>query len=146
MLYKNVKDALYISLFLGWIWKLLLSFKYEFQVKETKQNAMAILSPYRTATTHNQMIEGSGSPQGINVVGQQPFVSLLEFVSEIYQVSMLFSLLNATWFMKHVIYGLCMGGFMKSVYELFPTSFSCFSLRTEVAQGQMLKRCLWDLK
>ncbi|KAL6558481.1 hypothetical protein OROMI_018831 [Orobanche minor] len=55
------------------------------KVKETKGNAMAILSPYRTATTHNQMIEGSGSPQGINVVGQQPFVSLLEFVSEIYQ-------------------------------------------------------------
>ncbi|KAL6555058.1 hypothetical protein OROGR_006316 [Orobanche gracilis] len=55
------------------------------KVKETKENAMAILSPYRTATTHNQMIEGSGSPQGINVVGQQPFVSLLEFVSEIYQ-------------------------------------------------------------
>ncbi|KAL3643098.1 hypothetical protein CASFOL_013913 [Castilleja foliolosa] len=55
------------------------------KVKETKEKAKAILSPYRTAATHNQMIEGSGNPQETLGVGQQPFVSLLEFVSEIYQ-------------------------------------------------------------
>ncbi|KAL0410678.1 UNVERIFIED_CONTAM: Nuclear pore complex protein [Sesamum latifolium] len=46
---------------------------------------MAMLSPYRPAATHNQMIEGSGHPQETYETVQQPFVSLLEFVSEIYQ-------------------------------------------------------------
>ncbi|KAK6156483.1 hypothetical protein DH2020_010731 [Rehmannia glutinosa] len=55
------------------------------KVKETKEKAMAMLSPYRSAATQNQMIEGSGSPQETYEVGQQPFVSLLDFVSEIYQ-------------------------------------------------------------
>ncbi|KAL8483667.1 hypothetical protein ACS0TY_026375 [Phlomoides rotata] len=55
------------------------------KVKETKEKAMAMLSPYRTAGTHNQMIEGSSHPQETYDIGLQPFVSLLEFVSEIYR-------------------------------------------------------------
>ncbi|KAL8040622.1 hypothetical protein ABFX02_10G109900 [Erythranthe guttata] len=54
------------------------------KVKETKEKAMAMLSPYRTAS-HNQIIEGSGHPQETYEIGRQPFVSVLEFVSEIYQ-------------------------------------------------------------
>lgn len=48
-----------------------------------------MLSPYRTAATHNQIIEGSEYPQETNGTAGHPFVSLLEFVSEIYQVGML---------------------------------------------------------
>ncbi|KAL3825107.1 hypothetical protein ACJIZ3_021136 [Penstemon smallii] len=55
------------------------------KVKETKEKAMAILSPYRAALSHNQNIEGSGHPQESYEIAIQPFVSLLEFVSEIYQ-------------------------------------------------------------
>lgn len=55
------------------------------KVKETKEKAMAMLSPYRTAGTHNQMIESNGHPQETYEIALQPFVSLLEFVSEIYQ-------------------------------------------------------------
>ncbi|KAL0339075.1 UNVERIFIED_CONTAM: Nuclear pore complex protein [Sesamum angustifolium] len=46
---------------------------------------MAMLSPYRPAATHNQMIEGSGHPPETYETVREPFVSLLEFVSEIYQ-------------------------------------------------------------
>ncbi|KAK4487351.1 hypothetical protein RD792_006029 [Penstemon davidsonii] len=55
------------------------------KVKETKEKAMAILSPYRAALSHNQNMEGSGHPQESYEIAIQPFVSLLEFVSEIYQ-------------------------------------------------------------
>ncbi|KAG8376000.1 hypothetical protein BUALT_Bualt09G0017500 [Buddleja alternifolia] len=55
------------------------------KVKETKEKAMSMLSPYHTAGTHNQMIERSGHPQETYDIARQPFVSLLEFVSEIYQ-------------------------------------------------------------
>ncbi|CAA0815850.1 Nuclear pore complex protein NUP205 [Striga hermonthica] len=55
------------------------------KVNEAKEKAMAILGPYPSAATHNQMTLDSGNPQETNRVGQQPFVSLLEFVSEIYQ-------------------------------------------------------------
>ncbi|XP_011093564.1 nuclear pore complex protein NUP205 isoform X1 [Sesamum indicum] len=55
------------------------------KVKEAKEKAMAMLSPYRPAATHNQMIEGSGHPQETYETVREPFVSLLEFVSEIYQ-------------------------------------------------------------
>ncbi|XP_042036809.1 nuclear pore complex protein NUP205-like isoform X2 [Salvia splendens] len=55
------------------------------KVKETKEKAMAMLSPYRAAGTHNQMIESSALPQETSEIAIQPFVSLLEFVSEIYQ-------------------------------------------------------------
>lgn len=49
-----------------------------------------MLSPYRAAATHNQIIEGNGHPQETYEVVRHPFVSLLELLSEIYQVSMLF--------------------------------------------------------
>ncbi|XP_047969784.1 nuclear pore complex protein NUP205 isoform X2 [Salvia hispanica] len=55
------------------------------KVKETKEKAMAMLSPYRAAGTHNQMIESGAHPQETSEIASQPFVSLLEFVSEIYQ-------------------------------------------------------------
>ncbi|KAH6806656.1 nuclear pore complex protein, partial [Perilla frutescens var. frutescens] len=55
------------------------------KVKETKEKAMTMLSPYRTAGTHNQIIESSGHAQETYEIVLQPFVSLLEFVSEIYQ-------------------------------------------------------------
>lgn len=58
---------------------------------------MAMLSPYRSAGSHNQMIEGSSHPQETYEIGLQPFVSLLEFVSEIYRVSQLFPLLNSIY-------------------------------------------------
>lgn len=54
-----------------------------------------MLSPYRTAGTHNQMIESSAHPQETYEIASQPFVSLLEFVSEIYQVYILVPLLHA---------------------------------------------------
>lgn len=54
---------------------------------------MAMLSPYRTAGTHNQIIESNGHPQETYEIALQPFVSLLEFVGEIYQVRILVSLL-----------------------------------------------------
>ncbi|KAG6391132.1 hypothetical protein SASPL_148883 [Salvia splendens] len=65
------------------------------KVKETKEKAMAILSPYRAAGTHNQMIESGAHPQETSEIASQPFVSLLEFVSEIYQVYILAPLLTA---------------------------------------------------
>ncbi|KAG6389301.1 hypothetical protein SASPL_150768 [Salvia splendens] len=65
------------------------------KVKETKEKAMAMLSPYRAAGTHNQMIESSALPQETSEIAIQPFVSLLEFVSEIYQVYILAPLLTA---------------------------------------------------
>lgn len=55
------------------------------KVKETKEKAMAMLSPYRIISTHNEMNDGSGQPQETSAMAQPPFVSLLEFVSEIYQ-------------------------------------------------------------
>ncbi|GFP89371.1 nuclear pore complex protein nup205 [Phtheirospermum japonicum] len=70
------------------------------KVKETKEKAKAILSPYRTAATHNQMIEGSGNPQETLGVGQQPFVSLLEFVSEIYQAITISDTLTNLYFLQ----------------------------------------------
>ena len=54
-----------------------------------------MLSPYRAAGTHNQMIESGAHPQETSEIASQPFVSLLEFVSEIYQVYILAPLLTA---------------------------------------------------
>ncbi|XP_073037468.1 nuclear pore complex protein NUP205-like, partial [Primulina eburnea] len=55
------------------------------KVKEAKEKAMAMLSPYRIIATHNEMNDGSGQTQETSAMAQPPFVSLLEFVSEIYQ-------------------------------------------------------------
>ncbi|PQQ20289.1 nuclear pore complex protein NUP205 [Prunus yedoensis var. nudiflora] len=51
------------------------------KVKESKERAMSILSPYRMAGSHDSNLT---SPQ-VSEAGPLPFVSLLEFVSEIYQ-------------------------------------------------------------
>ncbi|KAI5320580.1 hypothetical protein L3X38_040288 [Prunus dulcis] len=51
------------------------------KVKESKERAMSILSPYRMAGSHDSNLT---SPQ-VFETGPLPFVSLLEFVSEIYQ-------------------------------------------------------------
>lgn len=45
---------------------------------------MSILSPYRMAGSHDSNLT---SPQ-VSETGPLPFVSLLEFVSEIYQVNL----------------------------------------------------------
>ncbi|XP_016651919.1 PREDICTED: nuclear pore complex protein NUP205 [Prunus mume] len=51
------------------------------KVKESKERAMSILSPYRMGGSHDSNLT---SPQ-VSETGPLPFVSLLEFVSEIYQ-------------------------------------------------------------
>ncbi|XP_051130999.1 nuclear pore complex protein NUP205 [Andrographis paniculata] len=55
------------------------------KVKESKEKAMTVLTPYRSVATHTQMVEGGGNPLETNETEQQPFVSLLEFLSEIYK-------------------------------------------------------------
>lgn len=47
---------------------------------------MTMLNQYRTTASHSQMTDGSGPPQQSTESAPLPFVSLLEFVSEIYQV------------------------------------------------------------
>lgn len=70
---------IYDSVFFSFI-----SFK---QVKEIKDKAMAELSPYRvsgsTAHVHDVSMQGQQAAEA----APQPYISLLEFVSEIYQVS-----------------------------------------------------------
>ncbi|XP_059635097.1 nuclear pore complex protein NUP205 [Cornus florida] len=55
------------------------------KVKETKEKAMAALSPYRMAGSHDYMRDNGVHSQHAAETVSQPFVSLLEFVSEIYQ-------------------------------------------------------------
>ncbi|KAK9269394.1 hypothetical protein L1049_001167 [Liquidambar formosana] len=55
------------------------------KVKETKEKAMSVLSPYRMAGSHDFMHENNLNSQQATGSVPQPFVSLLEFVSEIYQ-------------------------------------------------------------
>ncbi|KAF7147071.1 hypothetical protein RHSIM_Rhsim03G0247900 [Rhododendron simsii] len=55
------------------------------KVKETKEKAMTALSPYRIAGSLDYMHDSSAHSQQATETAPQPFVSLLEFVSEIYQ-------------------------------------------------------------
>ncbi|PSS20924.1 Nuclear pore complex protein [Actinidia chinensis var. chinensis] len=55
------------------------------KVKETKEKAMTALSPYRMAGSHDYVHDISMHSQQATETAPQPFVSLLEFVSEIYQ-------------------------------------------------------------
>ncbi|KAA8535090.1 hypothetical protein F0562_030093 [Nyssa sinensis] len=55
------------------------------KVKETKERAMTALSPYRMDGSHDYMHDGGVHSQKATEIAPQPFVSLLEFVSEIYQ-------------------------------------------------------------
>lgn len=50
---------------------------------------MTALSPYRIAGSLDYMHDSSAHSQQATETAPQPFVSLLEFVSEIYQVSWL---------------------------------------------------------
>ncbi|KAI5665252.1 hypothetical protein M9H77_24575 [Catharanthus roseus] len=55
------------------------------KVKEAKEKAMNVLSPYRQAASHDHMVDGSSDSQQATGKLPQSFVSLLEFVTEIYQ-------------------------------------------------------------
>ncbi|XP_070003798.1 nuclear pore complex protein NUP205 [Nicotiana sylvestris] len=55
------------------------------KVKEAKEKAMSALSPYRLSTSHDYTVDGIGHFQNATESAPQTFVSLLEFVSEIYQ-------------------------------------------------------------
>ncbi|KAK4343497.1 hypothetical protein RND71_036591 [Anisodus tanguticus] len=55
------------------------------KVKEEKEKAMTALSPYRLSTSHEYPVDGIGHFQKATEPAPQAFVSLLEFVSEIYQ-------------------------------------------------------------
>lgn len=55
------------------------------KVKETKEKAMTALSPYRIAGSLDYMHDSGLHSQRATETAPQPFVSLLEFVSEIYQ-------------------------------------------------------------
>lgn len=51
---------------------------------------MTVLSPYRFAGSHDYVLDGSVHSQQATEIAPQTFISLLEFVSEIYQVRLLF--------------------------------------------------------
>ncbi|KAL5547863.1 hypothetical protein UlMin_003094 [Ulmus minor] len=55
------------------------------KVKESKDRAMSILSPYRSAGSHDFMQDSNLNSQQDTETGPLPFVSLLDFVSEVYQ-------------------------------------------------------------
>ncbi|KAK2984101.1 hypothetical protein RJ640_018126, partial [Escallonia rubra] len=55
------------------------------KVKETKEKAMTALSPYRMAGSHDYLLDGTGHSQQVSHPSPQTFISLLEFVSDIYQ-------------------------------------------------------------
>jgi hypothetical protein len=59
---------------------------YTSQVKESKEKAMNVLSHYHMAGSH--LHDGNLNSQQAVQTGSLTFVSLLEFVSEIYQVSL----------------------------------------------------------
>ncbi|XP_048134215.1 nuclear pore complex protein NUP205 isoform X2 [Rhodamnia argentea] len=55
------------------------------KVKEAKEKAMSMLIPYRTAGSHDTFADKNLNSEQAFGFGPVPFVSLLEFVSEIYQ-------------------------------------------------------------
>lgn len=58
-------------------------------MKETKDKAMTALSPYKMSGSHDYVLDGNMHSQQAAEPAPQTFVSLLEFVSEIYEVSTL---------------------------------------------------------
>lgn len=60
-------------------------------MKETKEKAMIALSPYKMSGSHDYVLDGNTHSQQSADSAPQTFVSLLEFVSEIYEVSIVFS-------------------------------------------------------
>ncbi|XP_052198623.1 nuclear pore complex protein NUP205 isoform X2 [Diospyros lotus] len=67
------------------------------KVKETKEKAMTALSPYRLAGSHNYINESGMDSEQVTKEAPQTFVSLLEFVSEIYQEPELLSGNDVLW-------------------------------------------------
>ncbi|KAH9761850.1 nuclear pore complex protein NUP205 [Citrus sinensis] len=57
------------------------------KVKESKDKAMSVLNSYRIAGSHDFVHDSNLPSQQDTEIGPLPFVSLLEFVSEIYQAS-----------------------------------------------------------
>ncbi|KAL7600679.1 hypothetical protein Lser_V15G24008 [Lactuca serriola] len=55
------------------------------KVKETKEKAMTALSPYKMSGSYDYVLDGNMPPQQVSESAPQTFVSLLEFVSEIYE-------------------------------------------------------------
>lgn len=55
------------------------------KVKESKDKAMSVLNSYRIAGSHDFVHDSNLPSQQDTEIGSLPFVSLLEFVSEIYQ-------------------------------------------------------------
>ncbi|KAF3453692.1 hypothetical protein FNV43_RR04133 [Rhamnella rubrinervis] len=55
------------------------------KVKESKERAMSILSPYRSAGSHDFAHDGNLNSQRQPETCPLPFISLLEFVSEVYE-------------------------------------------------------------
>ncbi|XP_024980449.1 nuclear pore complex protein NUP205 isoform X1 [Cynara cardunculus var. scolymus] len=55
------------------------------KVKETKEKAMTALSPYKMSGSHDYVLDGNMQSQQTTESAPQTFVSLLEFVSEIYE-------------------------------------------------------------
>ncbi|PON88993.1 Nucleoporin [Trema orientale] len=55
------------------------------KVKESKERAMNILSPYRSAVAHDYTHDSNSNSLQVTESSPLPFVSLLEFVSEVYQ-------------------------------------------------------------
>ncbi|KAJ8528333.1 hypothetical protein K7X08_022025 [Anisodus acutangulus] len=105
---RNIYSCLEVvfsnNVFLSWLNKILLTPTYQNDdedmiymynaylhkmitpfVKEEKEKAMTALSPYRLSTSHEYTVDGIGHFQKATEPAPQAFVSLLEFVSEIYQ-------------------------------------------------------------
>lgn len=59
---------------------------YVIQVKESKERAMSVLSPYHSTVSQEFTHDSSSNAKQVTESGPLPFVSLLEFVSEVYQV------------------------------------------------------------
>jgi len=59
------------------------------QVKEVKEKAMTMLSPHRMAAPHGFPHADNENPDQVVEMRCQPFISLLEFIGEIYQVCLL---------------------------------------------------------
>lgn len=78
---------LFLSFMSTFVFTLNLLFSELFlQVKESKERAMSSLSPYRSAVSHDFTHDSNINSQQATDGGPSPFVSLLEFVSEVYQV------------------------------------------------------------
>lgn len=86
------------------------------QVKESKERAMSSLSPYRSAVSHDFTHDSNINSQQATDSGPSPFVSLLEFVSEVYQVS---DQTKHFSFDMHKVYFHLLSVFVSHVYQVW---------------------------